>query len=354
MLTLRNISMDVGSFSLRNVNLTVDKGDYFVILGLSGVGKSLLLETIAGLRKPSTGAILLRGIDITTQKIQRRNISIVYQDADLFPHMSVYENIAYPLKSRKQREVGSKVVKAATMAGVQDKLDRMPQTLSGGEYQRVALARSLAADSDIILLDEPLSSLDTKARDRLRGLLRTINRQGITIIHVTHDYEEAISVATKIGIMENGQLVHVDSPEGIFRHPKSEFIAHFVGIKNFLKGRVTSKPGSDLIAFATGSLTIMCLTEVTDGDAYLTISPDEINISREVQSGSSRNHFQGKITDIAPARIGLEVTVDVGREMVALISADARKSLDLKMGDTVWINFKASSCKVYNSDGTTS
>ncbi|HEY6952422.1 MAG TPA: ATP-binding cassette domain-containing protein, partial [Bacteroidota bacterium] len=191
MLILDNISASAGAFRLKNITFTVDKGDYFVVLGSSGVGKSLLLETIAGLRTPESGTIRLRGVDITTESIQKRNISIVYQDADLFPHLSVYENIAYPLKSRKQRGVAEKVLNSAEMAGIADKLHRKPQTLSGGEYQRVALARSIAADSDIILLDEPLVSLDSKARSEFLALLRNVNRKGITVIHVTHDYEEA-------------------------------------------------------------------------------------------------------------------------------------------------------------------
>jgi molybdate/tungstate transport system ATP-binding protein len=350
MLILKNISVEVGNFRLKNVSFTVEKGEYFVILGPSGVGKSLLLETIAGLWRPSSGTIALRGRNITSERIQNRNISIVYQDSDLFPHMSVRENIAYPLKSRGEANIAEKVLRAAEMVGIQDKFHRKPATLSGGEYQRVSLARSIAADPDIVLLDEPLSSLDSKACNELRALLRAINRRGITVVHVTHDYEEAIAVATKIGIMENGELVHVDSPEEIFRHPKSEFIAHFIGIKNFFKGIVRSIAGKDLKAFLTDGTTIFCLTDIADGEAFLALRPDEISISNAKEESSSRNHFKGKIIDIAPARLGLEVTVDVGCEIVSIISSDALRSLRLRIGKDVWINFKASSCKVYASD----
>lgn len=348
MLVVENISLKVGNFELENISFTVDKGDYFVILGFSGVGKSLLLETIAGLLKQVTGNIYLRGKKITSEKIQNRNISIVYQDAVLFPHLTVYENIAYPMKSRKKQDVKEKVIRSAELTGISDKLNRKPDTLSGGEYQRVAMARSLAAGSDIFLLDEPLSSLDTKSRNELRALLRRINRSGITIIHVTHDYEEAISLANKIGIMENGNLVHVASPQEIFKHPKSEFVAHFIGVKNFLKGTLKTIPERDLKKFSSNGLEIFCLTKVDDGEAFLMIGPDEISISNYFETSSIRNHFKGKIIDVAPAKLGIEVMVDIGFEIVVMISSDALKSLDLEIGKEVWINFKASSCKIYN------
>ncbi len=349
MLKLDNISVTAGSFQLKNVSFNVERGDYFVILGPSGAGKSVLLEAIAGLRKPDSGTIHLRGVDITGERIQKRNISIVYQDADLFPHLSVYENIAYPLKSRKEEGVKDKVLVAAELVGIQDKLHRKPDTLSGGEYQRVSLARSIAADSDIILLDEPLSSIDSKARGDLRALLRRINRKGITVIHVTHDYEEAISVANKIAIMEHGEVVHVDSPEEIFKHPKSEFVAHFIGVKNFLGGSLRSISKSDLKTFTTKGLSIFCLTDAPDGEAFLMIGPDEISIANSRQATSNRNQFIGTIKDIAQARLGCEVTVDIGCDLVVTISSEARKSLNLEIGGETWVSFKASSCKIYRS-----
>lgn len=347
MLSVENISYKIGNFELKDVSFSVDKGDYFVILGLSGVGKSLLLETIAGLIKPDSGYIILRGTDISKKKIQDLNISIVYQDAVLFPHKSVFENIAYPLKSKGIKNIKEKVIKCAEQTGIADKLDRMPGTLSGGEIQRAALARSLASGSDIFLLDEPLAALDSKSAFELRTLFRKLNRDGITIIHVTHNYEEAISLASKIGIMEEGKLVHVDSPQEVFKHPKSEFIAHFIGVKNFLKGELKSIPQSDLKEFCLNEITISTLTDVEDGEAFLMISPDEISISHKTEVTSSRNHFKGIITDIAPARIGLDITIDIGIDLIAVISASSLNELDLKIGRQVWVNFKASSCKIY-------
>lgn len=347
MLKLENISLQVGSFELYDISFEVERGDYFVILGLSGVGKSLLLESIAGLINPTCGKIFLRGEEITSKKIQQRKVSIVYQEADLFPHLTVFENIAYPLKSKREKNIKTKVLACAEKVGATEFLYRRPETLSGGEYQRVSIARSLAADNDIFLLDEPLASLDSKSKSEMRMLLRQLNRSGITIIHVTHDYEEAISLASKIGVMENGALVHVATPEEVFRHPKSEFVAHFIGTKNFFKGNLKTIPQSDLKEFSASGINIFCLTDVEDGEAFLTIQPEEISISTETEKGSSRNHSKGKIIDIAPAKIGFEVIVNIGAELIALVSGDSKNELKLKLGKEVWVNFKASSCKVY-------
>jgi ABC-type Fe3+/spermidine/putrescine transport system ATPase subunit len=347
MLEVFDLCMSVGTFELKSICFAVKRGDYFVVLGSSGVGKTLLLETIAGLATPSSGKILLRGRDITFERIQKRNMSIVYQDADLFPHLSVFDNIAYPLRCRGDKEVDRKVTSAATQTGIGDKLGRKPDTLSGGEYQRAALARSLASDSDLFLLDEPLSSLDAKSRKELRGLLRGLNRDGITMVHVTHDYEEAIALATRIGVMENGRLVQVANPDEIFRHPRSEFVARFMGVRNYLQGTLRRVADSDLKEFSLSGVKILCLTDVPEGDAFLIIRHDEITIGNAIDPGSNRNSFQGVIRDIIPAKIGFEVTVDIGIELLVGISEIALRFLDLAIGKQVWVSFSPSACSVY-------
>lgn len=348
MLRVENLSLTIGEFMLNDVSFQINRGDYFVILGKNGAGKTLLLETIAGLNKIDSGNIFVDDIDITNQQIQKRKISIVYQDSDLFPHMNVFENIAYPINHEKKTIVQNKVEDVSKKIGIENLLNRKPETLSGGEYQKVSLARSLITGNKLLLLDEPLSALDSSIKAELKILLKKINREGITIIHVTHDYEEAISLASKIGILENGKLIDFGEPENIFRNPKSKFLASFVGLKNFLHGKLVSTEQNEIKYFHTkNDFCISCLTDLEDGECFFSIQPEEVSLSLKKEEGSNRNNFQGIIVDITKAKIGYEIIVDVGLHFVSLISKSALDSLKLKIGNQVWISFKASACKIY-------
>lgn len=348
MLRVENLSLTIGEFMLNDVSFQINRGDYFVILGKNGAGKTLLLETIAGLNKIDSGNIFVDDIDITNQQIQKRKISIVYQDSDLFPHMNVFENIAYPINHEKKTIVQKKVEDVSKKIGIENLLNRKPETLSGGEYQKVSLARSLITGNKLLLLDEPLSALDSSIKAELKILLKKINREGITIIHVTHDYEEAISLASKIGILENGKLIDFGEPENIFRNPKSKFLASFVGLKNFLHGKLVSTEQNEIKYFYTkNDVCISCLTDLEDGECFFSIQPEEVSLSLKKEEGSNRNNFQGIIVDITKAKIGYEIIVDVGLHFVSLISKSALDSLKLKIGNQVWISFKASACKIY-------
>jgi ABC-type sugar transport system ATPase subunit len=224
MLRVENLSLTIGEFMLNDVSFQINHGDYFVILGKNGAGKTLLLETIAGLNKIDSGNIFFDDVDSTNQQIQKRNISIVYQDSDLFPHMNVFENIAYPINHEKKTIVQKKVEDVSKKIGIENLLNRKPETLSGGEYQKVSLARSLITGNKLLLLDEPLSALDSSIKAELKMLFKKINREGITIIHVTHDYEEAISLASKIGILENGKLITLVSQKIFFEIQNQNFL----------------------------------------------------------------------------------------------------------------------------------
>jgi len=235
MLELNNISLKLGEFSLENINLKVNKGDYFVLLGVSGAGKSILLEMIAGMLYPDKGTIILQGKDITNVKIQERGVGLVFQDYAIFPNMTVKQNIAFPLKCKKLNKKGieQKINEIAEIVNISHLLHRKPESLSGGEQQRVALGRILTLEPKCLLLDEPLSSLDAQLRDGMQTLLRKINRMGQTIIHVTHDYREAISLANKLAVLYEGQIIQTGTPKEVFHNPGSKFVANFTGIKNF-------------------------------------------------------------------------------------------------------------------------
>ncbi len=201
-----NISLRMKNFFLKNINFYVLKGEHFAIVGPTGSGKSLLLETIAGIRKPDSGKIILNGVDITDLPPEKRGIGIVYQDFVLFPHMSVYDNIAYGLKVKRCKNIDVRVKELAKMLEIEHLLDRMPETLSGGEKQRVAIARALAVNPEVILLDEPFSALDKETRITLRNrIIGLLKEKGVSVIHVTHIEEDA-ETADRIAKMRKGKL----------------------------------------------------------------------------------------------------------------------------------------------------
>ncbi|MBN1593546.1 MAG: ATP-binding cassette domain-containing protein [Candidatus Coatesbacteria bacterium] len=349
MLKVESLSKTLGSFSMREVSFSIDRGEYFVLLGASGVGKTVLLEAIAGVIRPDAGRIYLDGLDMTNLRPQNRNIGLVYQDQALFPHLSVRQNIAYGLKCHKTRRSALKaeVVRLAESVRASELLDRDVDTLSGGEAQRVALARTMATKPKCLLLDEPIASLDTRSRGDIRSLLRELNRQGQTILHVTHDYEEAVSLATRIAIMEDGRIVQDGSPESIFHSPKSEFVADFVGIKNFLRGSLgPATEGEQLREFiGPDGISIWILSDEEAGPGCLIFRSEDVTISIEQPVSSAKNAFKGIILDIIPAKIGMEVSVQIGVEISALVSRSSVSSLDLQAGKTVWANFKASAAR---------
>lgn len=344
LLSIRNISKKLGDFSISNVSFSVEAGDYFVILGPSGVGKTVLLETIAGQLIPDSGRIILNGRDITREKIQKRRIGLVYQIRSLFPHLTVRQNIAYGLRmrgSRCRRRVGE----LAADVGVSHLLERRPDNLSGGEYQRVALARTIATDPLCLLLDEPLSNLDVQSRSGMRSLLRKLCRHGQTVVHITHDYEEALSLATRMAVMENGRILQVDEPQELFRHPKSDFVARFIGIRNFFRGELAAHGGGSVAEFFTNGLKFQVSTDRPSGKGCLILRSEDIIVSRTPSETSARNTFRGTVVDIAPVRRGIEITVDIGLEITALITRESLEGLHLDIGQTVWIYFKATAGK---------
>ncbi len=355
MLSVRGISKTFAGIDvIKNVSFDVQKGQYFVLLGASGVGKSVLFETIAGLAHPDCGQVVLDEKDITDERIQDRRIGLVFQDGVLFPHMTVYENIAYSLKCRKlkKEQIRQQVAKLADDFAVSKLLRRKPSTLSGGESQRVCLARAIASEPKCLLLDEPISSLDAQSRPQIRALLRKINAEGQTIVHVTHDYTEAVSLGTHIAVMEDGRIAQSGTVEEIFQYPKSEFIAHFVGIRNFFKGQL-EKPQADrpnLRQFTTAdNINFSVLTDSNGGPGYVMIRSEDVIISITAGQTSARNNFEGTIVDIVRMASGVEIIVDIGPgpqlKIAAIITGESAKELDLHCGRKVWVSFKASAVK---------
>ena len=355
MLSVKNLSKSLGTLAIRDVSFEVQPGQYFVLLGASGAGKSVLLETIAGLNHPDAGRVFLDGKDITNEKMQKRKIGLVFQNSTLFPHITVYENIAYPLRCRKLKDsqIRERVGELAEDFAVADLLERNPRTLSGGESQRVSLARAVASEPRCLLLDEPISSLDVKSRPQMRALLRKINARGQAIVHVTHDYTEAVSLGTHIAVMDTGRIAQAGTVEEVFQRPKSEFVARFVGIRNFFQGQL-EKPAdgpANLRQFVTDGLGLSVMTDNVAGIGFVMVRSEDITIYNAAMNAhtSARNNFEGTVVDIIPAATGIEVLIDVGLgkpvEVAAMISAESVKALELHCGKRVWISFKASAAR---------
>jgi ABC-type Fe3+/spermidine/putrescine transport system ATPase subunit len=349
MLRLTNITRRLGDFALRDLNLEVADGEYYVLLGRSGSGKTQLLELIAGLEHPDSGKIFLDDVDITIQKIQDRKVGIVFQDYAVFPHMTVFGNIAYPLRTRKEdkKNIAEKVELAAATMNISHILERRTEKLSGGELQRVALARTLITSPRLLLLDEPLSSLDTSLKDDLKKLLRKLNKEGQTIIHVTHDYGDAISLAKRVGVIHNGTIIQEGSVNEVFNKPSNRFVARYAGIRNFFRVKIIHENG--LVTGVTGNNVRFRLNDISQGsDSLLIIKNDSIFLSDEVPLDKELNAIKGKIGEIIPSEFGLEVTIDAGDLFYVNIPASAMGKLRIIEEREIWMSFPRESVVVLN------
>ncbi|CAM3511369.1 ABC transporter ATP-binding protein [Kibdelosporangium persicum] len=269
-----------GVRAVDSLDLEIADGEFFALLGPSGCGKTTLLRTIAGLEQASGGSVSIGDKDVTSFEPGRRNVAMVFQDYALFPHMTVSENIAYPLKVRRQpktrqREVAERTAGSLSLGGL---LERRPGQLSGGQQQRVALARAVAIDADVLLLDEPLSNLDARLRLEARTFLKRLQKDiGITTVFVTHDQAEALALADRIAVMEAGRIRQLGSPRDVFRRPSDTFVANFIGSTpmNLLDGTIEN--GSLSVAGATlpSPVDLPDDTKVTVGirPEYLSLEP---------------------------------------------------------------------------------
>ena len=255
---LRSLAKHYGDVvALSGVDLTIAAGEYFVLLGPSGGGKTTLLRTIGGFHRPTRGEVLLHGEEVGHLPPDKRPTTMVFQAYALFPHMTVTRNVGYGLKvaGKPAEEVAEKTAAALEMVGLQGLGERRPHELSGGQQQRVQLARALVLDRDILLLDEPLAALDAQLRkDMCLELKHLQEKVGITFIHVTHNQEEAMTVADRIALIADGELVEYGSARDIYRAPEKVFTANFVGENNLLTGRVTGASGSSISVDVAGAM----------------------------------------------------------------------------------------------------
>jgi molybdate/tungstate transport system ATP-binding protein len=347
MIKIESVSRKWKNFALNDLSLKIESGEYFVILGPTGAGKTLLLELIAGFHFPDSGRILIDEKDVTDLPPEKHDLVFVYQDYSLFPHMSVRKNIEFGLRMKKIK-MPEKVLEIATDLKIAHLLDRHPLTLSGGEQQRVALARALVTDPKILLLDEPLSALDPRTQENARELLSDLHKnKKLTVLHITHDQTEARIMADRIAIIMDGKLMQVGSPEEIFEKPVDSQVASFVGFENMLKGKVISAE-LGLLIIKTEELIIEASGNIEVGSyVYAFLRPESIVLSKTPAQSSIRNSLQGRVTDISILGALIRVKVDCGVILNALITRQSAEEMNIFLGIPIFVQFKASSVHLF-------
>jgi len=347
MIRIEGIGKKWQNFMLQDISLEIEDGEYFVILGPTGAGKTLLLETIAGFHQPDYGKIYMDGKDITSLPPNRRKMGFVYQDYMLFPHMKVRENISYGLRimEKDEGEIEKKVKELAKMLHIEHILDREPSNLSGGERQRVALARALAIEPHILLLDEPLSAMDEMLKEEIMKDLKRINREGgITFIHVTHSRSDAVMLADRMAVMKDGRIIQVGRATDIFRKPINKFVAEFVGVENIFEGEARKQDG--ITIFTIDDMEIYSSSDM-EGKCYASIRPEDIIISKKRIESSARNCIEGIVKGIADMGNVIRVNVDCGMPFMVNITHESMNEMGLSIGEKIYLVFKAQNVHLF-------
>lgn len=347
MLEIKELSRVFSGFSLGPIDLRIEKGAHFVLIGPSGSGKSLLLEMIAGFQQPTQGSIIWEGTDLLKLPAHKRGVGMVFQRPVLFQHLNVAENIAYPLKALKKNRhsIAKAVSELAEQFQITDLLLRKPGSLSGGEAQRVSLARCIAMEPKILILDEPVSPLDVMLRSQVRKHLIELNKNGLTIFHVTHDFEEAVRMADTIGIIQDGKILQTGRKEEVLRHPTSSFVAELTGLKNYLKASLYHVAGRSLKEAHVQNIVLKLYSKSEASSGIVIIDEDQITLLPKLTTSSAQNNFEGKIISITKLHLGNEVEIDIGIRIFARISDESVKNLNTKEGMPIAVSFKASAVK---------
>jgi putrescine transport system ATP-binding protein len=289
-----------------NVSLDIEEGELFAILGASGCGKTTLLRMLAGFEQPTSGRILIDGVDMTHTPPYDRPVNMMFQSYAVFPHMTVEKNVAYGLKKEgiSKPEIEDRVREMLEMVQLTDFMKRKPHQLSGGQVQRVALARSLIKKPKVLLLDEPLAALDKKLREQTQFELMNLQDQlGITFIVVTHDQEEAMTLATRIAVMDEGRVIQTGTPHQIYEYPKNRFVADFFGTINLFQGKVTQVNGNIMLIEGTESNTLLkaeSTQETAIGtNVWVAVRPEKISITRNPNEADGQTSLKGVVWDIS-------------------------------------------------------
>lgn len=348
MLEVKDLCAKRGNFFLKDVCLDVQDGEYFVLLGPTGAGKTVLLECIAGITGIRSGEVWIDGRDVTSLTLQERRVGFAHQKYTLYRHLPVRDNISFGLMSRykSRRETERAVDRVIELLGLEDLQDKRPGSLSGGESQKICLARAIAIRPDVLILDEPLGSVDAESKEATeRELKETHNQFRLTTIHVTHDFEEAIAMGDRIAVMMGGSIVQIGTPDEVFRHPNSESVARFLMTRNVFDGEVQDSPGGQSV-FCVDGEKLWVVTPLR-GKRHASIRPEDILISREPPESDSVNSLAGTITHISDRGLMAYVWVNVPPEFTCLILHPTLEETGLEEGEKIYITFKASAVNIF-------
>jgi spermidine/putrescine transport system ATP-binding protein len=349
LISLDNVSKrypGAASLALHPTVLTIGAGEFFSILGPSGSGKTTTLRLIAGFERPDSGIVVLGGVDVTQLPPNKRDVNTVFQNYALFPHLSIFENVAYPLRMKRvpNSQIKTRVEESLKLVEMLDFKARLPHQLSGGQRQRIALARALVGRPKVLLLDEPLGALDLRLRQQMQHVLTSLQEKlGITFVYVTHDQGEALSMSDRVAVMNHGRVEQIGSPEDLYYCPKSEFVAGFVGKSNLLNVDVALGEDGGLYADVAGSVIELPQARKT-GKAKLALRCESLVVARNEQGVDG---VDGEVSLPATVRnvlflgTGLEVVLDCqGVTLTALVKAQRERHL--ASGDSVLCRFKVS------------
>jgi molybdate/tungstate transport system ATP-binding protein len=339
MIAIQGLNIDLRDFHLRDIDLEVAENEFFILMGPTGAGKTVLLEAIAGLVPIKSGKIYIGGRDITGLPPEKRGISIVYQDYALFPHLTVRDNITYGLHFHRieKREAQERFARLLDVLNLSHLQHRLPTNLSGGEKQRVSVARALMVEPKVLLLDEPLSALDPGFREEVRAALKRLHGASrITFVMVTHDFAEALSLAERAAVMNDGRIEQRGEIGDIFKKPNSAFVADFVGMKNLFHAEFRGTK-----ALVSGLEMELGITQI-NRHGYIAVRPEDIVISRRRFSSSMRNSFPAVIAAIIDQGFYYEIRARSGEvTFTSLITKSSLIELELQEGTEVVVSFKA-------------
>ena len=305
-LHLRNLTKKFGDLAaVDDLNLTIPAGSFFALPGASGCGKTTTLRMVAGLEDPTSGTIHIGEKDITRLRAFERPVNTVFQSYALFPHLDIFENVAFGLRRRGVKDVNAQVDQILALVELTPMARRKPTQLSGGQQQRVAVARALINQPDVLLLDEPLGALDLKLRRQMQIELKRIQTEvGTTFVHVTHDQEEAMTMADTVAVMNSGRIEQMGHPADIYELPRTVFVANFLGQSNLLKGRRSGMSGDDMVVTAHGKNFVVPVDRsfATSDSVIVGVRPEKMRVVDEVdaqQVPEHHNHISGRVTDVS-------------------------------------------------------